>query len=364
MQRVRGHARAGQPPAELGGEEHIAELGDRVLGQAGNSFCAITQSLEVNALGLVMRVAGNVDNPARRAAGQQRQQCHGQCEVAEVIDAEVNLEAVGRPPAGAADAGVVDKPVRRLAEPQEILSGPAPARQVGQVQKEESHLVASGGGGDRRDRRCTLGLRAAREVHPSASSRQLERGRVADASVRAGHQGGPFCEGGHELGSTRASRRATSSPCLVWRRGRLSRSSASTSRSSVELTGSTAMSEFRLFSSAVSATMRPSVVSTRIDPGSTWVCVVVYSVSASTPSGSPASQLSTCGRPPGGTTSAGGCPARQMASSLVAGLTTTKQQVANSARSGSLFRSAAPWVAPAIPSAGPWPSRAEAGTVL
>jgi nucleoid-associated protein YgaU len=57
VQRVGGSHRGIEPARQFLGEEHVAELGDHVLRQSGNAFRAAAKRAEVDALGLIMRVA-------------------------------------------------------------------------------------------------------------------------------------------------------------------------------------------------------------------------------------------------------------------------------------------------------------------
>ena len=101
-------------------EQHVAQLGDRVLVQAGDAALRPAQRLEVDAVGRVVGVAGHRHHPGRRAAGQAAEQGVRQREVAEVIDPEHQLEAL---------LGQAARPgPRRRCSPARAAARPGPGR--------------------------------------------------------------------------------------------------------------------------------------------------------------------------------------------------------------------------------------------
>jgi hypothetical protein len=103
--------------------------------------------------------------------GQPGKQQHREREVAEVVHAEVQLEAISGQPPLAADAGVVHQHVQRLIAGQERRGAVPDRRERGQVERQQGDRIASGGGLDRGDRRRAALSRAAGDVHPSAAAR-------------------------------------------------------------------------------------------------------------------------------------------------------------------------------------------------
>src|SRR5260370_30205183 len=120
VQAVRGHVGAVEPPAQFGREQYVAQLGNRVLPHAGKAFGARTQGFEIDPARLEVRVAGDGHHPRLAALGQQREQRVRQREMTQVIDPELQLEAVDSDAALAADAGVVYQDVQWLAEREEV----------------------------------------------------------------------------------------------------------------------------------------------------------------------------------------------------------------------------------------------------
>ena len=134
-----------------------------------------------------MRVAGDDHDPARLRLAQGRQQQPGEGEVAEVVGAQLALEAVSRPALGDGhDAGVGHQQVQRSIP----RRGERTHRgEVGQVQ-----LSEPGGARPRlldqlSQSPLTTPRIAAGQGHHRAPTVQLDRGAQPDAAVRAGDHG-------------------------------------------------------------------------------------------------------------------------------------------------------------------------------
>jgi 2-polyprenyl-6-methoxyphenol hydroxylase-like FAD-dependent oxidoreductase len=144
VQRVGADPGPGRPPRQLLAEQHVAQLGDRVLRHAGESPSAAAQCPEVNSLRVVVRVAGHRYYPRRSVRGQAAEQRGREREVPEVIDAEGQLEALPGEPLPPGHPGVVDQHVQGVAEGQERRRARAHRVQVAEVERQEGDRVVTG----------------------------------------------------------------------------------------------------------------------------------------------------------------------------------------------------------------------------
>ena len=120
----------------------------------------------------------------RRRGEQQR----GQQEVAEVVDAEGELEPVSRAPALAGHAGVVDQDVERHVAGQQLLGGGPHRRQIAEVELEQVDGVVPGRRHDLLEYRLGLGRRPAGQRDRATPPGQLLGRRLADAGVGPGDE--------------------------------------------------------------------------------------------------------------------------------------------------------------------------------
>ncbi len=134
-------ARVGSPgrteaTAELRGEEEVGQLG-RAVAHPGVVRRGAGQVVEVEPAHAV-QVRAHGDDPRALGRDDPVEQQAGQGEVAEVVRAHLELEAVGRQPVrGAHDPGVVDQDVEPCVRGRARLGGPAHRDQVGQVERQE-----------------------------------------------------------------------------------------------------------------------------------------------------------------------------------------------------------------------------------
>src|SRR5690606_30041740 len=142
MDRVGGHTRALESPGQLLGEQHVRQLRHRVLGQTGTAGGRLAHRLEVDATGVEVHRARHGDHAGGRALDELVPQQLGQQEVADVVDAERQLESACRAASPAADAGVVEQDVQRLALGEERLRALPYRLEIPQVELEVVRLTA------------------------------------------------------------------------------------------------------------------------------------------------------------------------------------------------------------------------------
>jgi hypothetical protein len=192
MQRVGGHAGTVEAPGQLHGEQHVAQLGDRVLALAGQGGRGPPEGAEVDAGRPVVGRARHVDDPGIGTARRQPlKQQRRQGEVAQVVHAEVQLEPVGGRAALPADPGVIHQHVQGLAGGTEGVRARADRVERRQVEGKQPHASRAGGRLDRRHRRLACRGRAARDVNPSALAGERGGRREADPGVAAGNEERP-----------------------------------------------------------------------------------------------------------------------------------------------------------------------------
>jgi hypothetical protein len=127
----------------------------------------------------------------------------GQQEVADMADAEGQLEPGLREPLLAGQPGVVDQQVQRQLAGVEGLCALAHAVQVAEVQRDEFGFSGAAAAlGDFVKHLGGLARVAAGQKHVVAAQRQLHRRDAADAGVGAGDEGDPGI-GGHGGGGRR-----------------------------------------------------------------------------------------------------------------------------------------------------------------
>src|SRR5262249_25458023 len=126
-----------------GREEHVGELRDAVLMQAGEARGRAADGLEVDAIDLVMRPARDVDDARRRGRLDPIEQQLGEQEVADVIDAELEFETVLGEPALTGDARVVDEDRQRQIAGEEDARRAAHRGERREIELEELDLLVT-----------------------------------------------------------------------------------------------------------------------------------------------------------------------------------------------------------------------------
>jgi hypothetical protein len=117
---------------------------------------------------------------------QQRQEPGGEQEVAEVVGAERQLEAVLGEAARAGQARVVDQHVDRLALADQRVGARPHGGEVAEVERDEAEPIVAGGAGQLVEHGPGLGLAARGDGEARAAGGQGPRGLLADAGVGAG----------------------------------------------------------------------------------------------------------------------------------------------------------------------------------
>ena len=142
MQRVGGDARALETSSQFLGVHHVGQLGDGVLGQAGDALGGLAHGLVVDSRCLIVTHARHVDD-ARRCAGLQlvEQEVREQ-ERAHVVGAERQLEAAFRQAALPGQPGVVDQGMQRLVATEEVLGALTHRLELAEIELEIVGAVA------------------------------------------------------------------------------------------------------------------------------------------------------------------------------------------------------------------------------
>jgi hypothetical protein len=139
----------------------------------------------------LVRHAAEADHARRDAGPQPRQKLGGECEMAQIIGAELQLEPIlgFDPPGRQHHAGIVHQQVQRTVFGREGGREPRDGGQAGQIQIG----VADGGAGVGRanaaQSRLPLCVAAAGEHHAGAGACQSERGFIAQPAGGAGNDG-------------------------------------------------------------------------------------------------------------------------------------------------------------------------------
>ncbi len=163
------HAGTGvlQTMAEFTDEQEVCKLALEV-GPPRGVRLLVVQIVEVDLAGPVALAADRHDAGPFR--GHQRwQQTAGQCEIAEVVDAELHLEALrGVAQRYGHQAGIVDQDVQAVVIVQELVGRSFHRVEVAQIHFENFDCSARVGGLDSRHRVMCLGSVAAGENHGGA----------------------------------------------------------------------------------------------------------------------------------------------------------------------------------------------------
>ena len=125
-----------QPLLQLQGEHHIGQLALAVGLPAVVAALAL-QVIEADAAE-ILGAGGDGDHPGIRLTAQQWQQCLGEGEVAQVIDAELALEAIAGEAAGQAHhPGVVDQQIEAAVAVLQLAARGTHGGQVGQIKLQQ-----------------------------------------------------------------------------------------------------------------------------------------------------------------------------------------------------------------------------------
>lgn len=209
-----------QPPRELGAEEHVGQLALLVRPPRVVRPLRV-EVVEVDATGGV-RQRREGDDAGGRGLDEPGQQQAGEEEVAEVVDAELQLEAVlGLHARAGHDAGVVDEQVDAGLRLEDLARALAHRLQVRQVEAPHHQLARA-----RRvaDARADLGRRllgllhvTARHHHPGPYPAQVQRRGLADARVAARDDDRLAVQAGHAAALAREQPHGGRAACLcVW----------------------------------------------------------------------------------------------------------------------------------------------------
>ena len=183
--RDRRAARGGQPALQFVGEHEVGELGLAVPGDPPVAVLGL-EVVEVDPP-LPVIVAADGHHPGPGPPGHPVEQQPAQREMAQVVDAELQLEAVGGDPVRRHhDPGVVDQQVDALAGGPDLCGRRADRPQRGQIQRHHPDIGSRRRGTDPGDRVVCLALVPAAEEQPRAPLREHPRRLEADAGVAPG----------------------------------------------------------------------------------------------------------------------------------------------------------------------------------
>jgi hypothetical protein len=185
--RDRRGAAARESALQLEGEEEVGELA-LPIGPPGPVGALALEVVEANAPDAV-HGAAHGHHPRARGRQQQVQQEPGQREVAEVVGAELHLEAVGREGArDRHDPGVVHQQVQGGVALAEGVGEGAHGGEAREVQGERLHRIRRGReGGDLLLGGARLLGIAAGQHHAGAAPRERPRGLEPEPAVRSRH---------------------------------------------------------------------------------------------------------------------------------------------------------------------------------
>ena len=178
-----------QPALQLVAEEQVGELALPVGGPLAVAAPPV-QVVPVHAADPV-HGAAQVHHPRPGRRQQRGQQPAGEREVAEVIGAELHLEAVHGLAAGQRHhPGVVDQAVQDFVLRQERRGEGAHRGEAREVERHRGDVRARAVGAEALDRRAGLLGVAAGDQHARAVARELAGRLVAEPAVAAGHDQG------------------------------------------------------------------------------------------------------------------------------------------------------------------------------